>query len=160
MGRVFAVTTQAGSSDKFLKSFTLSCSTDGAKFSDVMGTNTTAAYVRIFILKFYYNSRFFYMNKLTLFSIKRLSVQVFRNGATSMLIYMFIQMNILYVFSPLCFARSVWNADIQVCIELLKLRLWNRNVFGPELFRRHYDTIDFLLLLITSEPYSRILFVI
>lgn len=143
MGRVFAVTTQAGSSDKFLKSFTLSCSTDGAKFSDVMGTNTTAAYVRIFILKFYYSS-----------------VQVFRNGATSMLIYMFIQMNILYVFSPLCFARSVWNADIQVCIELLKLRLWNRNVFGPELFRRHYDTIDFLLLLITSESYSRILFVI
>lgn len=143
MGRVFAVTTQAGSSDKFLKSFTLSCSTDGAKFSDVMGTNTTAAYVRIFILKFYYSS-----------------VQVFRNGATSMLIYMFIQMNILYVFSPLCFARSVWNADIQVCIELLKLRLWNRNVFGPELFRRDYDTTDFLLLLITSEPYSRILFVI
>lgn len=143
MGRVFAVTTQAGSSDKFLKSFTLSCSTDGAKFSDVMGTNTTAAYVRIFILKFYYSS-----------------VQVFRNGATSMLIYMFIQMNILYVFSPLCFARSVWNADIQLCIELLKLRLWNRNVFGPELFRRHYDTIDFLLLLITSESYSRILFVI
>lgn len=143
MGRVFAVTTQTGSSDKFLKSFTLSCSTDGAKFSDVMGTNTTAAYVRIFILKFYYSS-----------------VQVFRNGATSMLIYMFIQMNILYVFSPLCFARSVWNADIQVCIELLKLRLWNRNVFGPELFRRDYDTTDFLLLLITSEPYSRILFVI
>lgn len=143
MGRVFAVTTQAGSSDKFLKSFTLSCSTDGAKFSDVMGANTTAAYVRIFILKFYYSS-----------------VQVFRNGATSMLIYMFIQMNILYVFSPLCFARSVWNADIQVCIELLKLRLWNRNVFGPELFRRDYDTTDFLLLLITSEPYSRILFVI
>lgn len=143
MGRVFAVTTQAGSSDKFLKSFTLSCSTDGAKFSDVMGTNTTAAYVRIFILKFYYSS-----------------VQVFRNGATSMLIYMFIQMNILYVFSPLCFARSVRNADIQVCIELLKLRLWNRNVFGPELFRRDYDTTDFLLLLITSEPYSRILFVI
>eukprot|EP00105_Crassostrea_gigas_P013706 XP_011430107.1 PREDICTED: lactadherin [Crassostrea gigas] len=45
VGRVFAVTTQAGSSDKFLKSFTLSCSKDGTKFSDVMGTNTTAAYV-------------------------------------------------------------------------------------------------------------------
>lgn len=58
VGRVFAVTTQAGSSDKFLKSFTLSCSTDGAKFSDVMGTNTTAAYVRIFILIIHYSLRF------------------------------------------------------------------------------------------------------
>lgn len=58
VGRVFAVTTQAGSSDKFLKSFTLSCSTDGTKFSDVMGTNTTAAYVRIFILKIHYSLKF------------------------------------------------------------------------------------------------------
>lgn len=66
----------------------------------------------------------------------------------------YICLYILYVFSPLCFARRVWNGDLQVWIELLKLWLWNWNVFGPELFRRHYDTIDFLLLLITSEPYS------
>lgn len=33
--------------------------------------------------------------------------------------YICLYNNILYVFSPLCFARRVWNVYIQVCIELL-----------------------------------------
>jgi hypothetical protein len=44
-GRVFAVTTKAGSDDEYLQSFTLSCSTDGTTFSDVLSTNTTTPHV-------------------------------------------------------------------------------------------------------------------
>ncbi|XP_062619073.1 uncharacterized protein LOC134280647 [Saccostrea cucullata] len=44
-GRIFAVTTKSRDSNRFMKSFSLSCSTDGTRFSDVLDTNNTIAHV-------------------------------------------------------------------------------------------------------------------
>ncbi|XP_062572716.1 lactadherin-like [Saccostrea cucullata] len=44
-GRIFAVTTKSGDINRKMESFTLSCSTDGTRFSDVFDTNTTTTYV-------------------------------------------------------------------------------------------------------------------